>query len=154
MCAGSVTLGYRHMLLQCHALADLRDKWSPLIADCLGVMARLVWAAAHGQQGKLLHALMKSHVDDEQMLFHPFSLVGCQGSVSFLASAEAGKDTEQYTWSFCPQGMACLEHGRTGCSSEFAQRSLLAHSVQINHSLGEILLFTDMSPKYCTMLFG
>ena len=38
----------RHMLLECPALADLRDefkeKFSPLITECSGVMARLVWA--------------------------------------------------------------------------------------------------------------
>ena len=34
----------RHMLLECPALADLRDEFSPLIAECSGVMARLVWA--------------------------------------------------------------------------------------------------------------
>ena len=26
------------------ALADLRDEFSPLVAECSGVMARLVWA--------------------------------------------------------------------------------------------------------------
>ena len=34
----------RHVLLECPALADLRDEFSPLIAECSGVMARLVWA--------------------------------------------------------------------------------------------------------------
>ena len=34
----------RHMLLECPALADLRDEFSPLVVDCSGVMARLVWA--------------------------------------------------------------------------------------------------------------
>ena len=34
----------RHMLPECSALADLRDKFSPLVAECSGVMARLVWA--------------------------------------------------------------------------------------------------------------
>ena len=34
----------RHMLLECPALADLREEYSPLVAECLGVMARLVWA--------------------------------------------------------------------------------------------------------------
>ena len=34
----------RHMLLECLALADLRDEVSPLIAECSGVMAKLVWA--------------------------------------------------------------------------------------------------------------
>ena len=34
----------RHMLLECPALADLRDEYSPLVAECSGVMARLVWA--------------------------------------------------------------------------------------------------------------
>ena len=32
------------MLLECPALAGLRDEFSPLIAECSGVMARLVWA--------------------------------------------------------------------------------------------------------------
>ena len=32
------------MLLECPALADLRDKYSPLVAECSGVMARLVSA--------------------------------------------------------------------------------------------------------------
>ena len=31
----------RHMLLECPALADLRDE---LVAECSGVTARLVWA--------------------------------------------------------------------------------------------------------------
>ena len=34
----------RHMLLECSALADLRDEYSPMVAECSGVMARLVWA--------------------------------------------------------------------------------------------------------------
>ena len=34
----------RHMLLECPALADLRDEYSPSVAKCSGVMARLVWA--------------------------------------------------------------------------------------------------------------
>ena len=46
---GSVTLEIlgdeRHMLLECPALADLRDEFSPLVAECSGVMARLVWAS-------------------------------------------------------------------------------------------------------------
>ena len=36
----------RHMLLECPALADLIDEFSSLIADCSGVMARLVWASS------------------------------------------------------------------------------------------------------------
>ena len=34
----------RHMLLECPALADLRDKFSTLVVECSGVMARLAWA--------------------------------------------------------------------------------------------------------------
>ena len=34
----------RHMLLECPALADLRQQYSSLLSDCSGVMARLVWA--------------------------------------------------------------------------------------------------------------
>ena len=33
-----------HMLLECPALADLRYELSPLVAECSGVMARLVWS--------------------------------------------------------------------------------------------------------------
>ena len=50
VCVGSVTLELgdeRHMLLECPALADLRDEYSPLVAECSGVMARLVWARNH-----------------------------------------------------------------------------------------------------------
>ena len=34
----------RQMLLECPALADLRDEFSTLVAECAGVIARLVWA--------------------------------------------------------------------------------------------------------------
>ena len=34
----------RHMLLECPALPNIRDEYSPLVAECTGVMARLVWA--------------------------------------------------------------------------------------------------------------
>ena len=34
----------RRMLLECPALADLGDEYSPLVAEFSGVMARLVWA--------------------------------------------------------------------------------------------------------------
>ena len=42
----------RHMLLECPALADLRDEYSPLVAECIGVMARpcVGQRPAHGQQ--------------------------------------------------------------------------------------------------------
>ena len=36
--------------------------------------------------GTSLPALIKCHADGEQMLLHPFSLVGCQGLVNFLPS--------------------------------------------------------------------
>ena len=62
LCHTGVLGDERHMLLECPALADLRDEFYRLVADCSGVMARLVWAA-----------------DDKQTLFHPFSLVGRQG---------------------------------------------------------------------------
>ena len=32
------------MLFECPALGDLRGEYSPLVAECSGVMARLVWA--------------------------------------------------------------------------------------------------------------
>ena len=34
----------RHVLMECSALADLRVAFAPLIAECSGIMARLVWA--------------------------------------------------------------------------------------------------------------
>ena len=40
----------RHVLLECPALADLRDEFSPLAADCSGVMPGVGQAPAHGQQ--------------------------------------------------------------------------------------------------------
>ena len=35
------------MLLDCPALVDLREDFCPLVADCSGVVARLVWAQVH-----------------------------------------------------------------------------------------------------------
>ena len=32
------------MLFECPALADLRDDFSPRVAECSGGLARLVWA--------------------------------------------------------------------------------------------------------------
>ena len=70
----------RHMLLECPALADLRDEYSPLVAECSGVMARLVWARnSPWSASTSLLALIGCHADDRQTLFHPFSLAGCQG---------------------------------------------------------------------------
>ena len=43
-------LGERHMLLECTSLADLWNEISLLVAHCSGVMARLVWPIAYGQQ--------------------------------------------------------------------------------------------------------
>ena len=68
----------RHMLLECPALADLRDEYSLLVAECSGVMAiglcgpeTSPWSA-----GTSLLASIECHADDRQTLFHPFSLVG------------------------------------------------------------------------------
>ena len=44
LCHTGALCDERHMLLECPALADLRDEYSPLVAECTGVMARLVWA--------------------------------------------------------------------------------------------------------------
>ena len=55
----------RHMLLECPALADLRDEFSPFIAECSGVMARLVWARNQPMvAGTSLPALIECHADD------------------------------------------------------------------------------------------
>ena len=76
----------RHMLLELPALADLRRAFSPVLASCSGVMARLVRVKDQPMVSRSasLHALTECHASmtssagDEQTLFHPFSLVGCQ----------------------------------------------------------------------------
>ena len=80
----------RHMLLECPALADLRDEYSPLVAEC-----PVSWLGSYGPEtspwsaGTSLLASIECHADDRQTLFHPFSLVGCQGccTLSFLPSS-------------------------------------------------------------------
>ena len=68
------------MLLESHALADLRDKFAPLVAECSGAMARLVWARNQHMVSKYIIAC---HADDRQTMFNPPSLVGCQGMSEF-----------------------------------------------------------------------
>ena len=70
-----------HMLLVCPAFADLREEFSQHVSDCSGVMSiglcgpgTSPWLA-----GPSLPALIEYLADDEQTLFHPFGLVGCQG---------------------------------------------------------------------------
>ena len=46
------------MLLECPALAYLRDEYSPLIAKCSGVMARLVWAGNQPMVGRYIIACL------------------------------------------------------------------------------------------------
>ena len=77
------------MLLECPAHADLRGDFSPLVAECQGIMARLVWDLWSADTS--LPVLIKCHADDEQTLLRPFSLVGirpagCVGiTLRFLA---------------------------------------------------------------------
>ena len=47
-----------HMLLECPALADLRDEFSPLVAECSDVMARLVWARNQPMVSKYIIACL------------------------------------------------------------------------------------------------
>ena len=67
------------MLLECSALADFREELSPHVADCSGVMTRVVWAknssivSKYGESNGIAN-LEKAHADDVQTLFHPFSL--------------------------------------------------------------------------------
>ena len=56
----------------------IRDKFSPLVAECSGVMAGLVWARNQPMVSRYIIVCLE-HADDRQMLFHPFSLLGCQG---------------------------------------------------------------------------
>ena len=51
----------RHMLLECPALADLRDNFSQLITVCSGVMARLVWASPWSAGTSLLDSPLEGH---------------------------------------------------------------------------------------------
>ena len=48
----------RHMLLECPALADLRDEYSPLVAERSGVMARLVWARNQPMVSRYINACL------------------------------------------------------------------------------------------------
>ena len=74
------------MLLECPALADLRDEFSPLNAS-----AQVSWLGLGGPWSgiTLLHVLIECHDDDEQTLFHPFSLVGCQRRLNCLPETNA-----------------------------------------------------------------
>ena len=69
-----------HMLLECPALADLRDEFLRWLQS-----AQVSWLGLCGPEtspwsaATSLPALIECHADDEQALFHPFSLVGCQG---------------------------------------------------------------------------
>ena len=53
----------RPMLLECPALADLRDKFSPLVAECSGVMARLVWARNQPMVSRYILACLECQTD-------------------------------------------------------------------------------------------
>ena len=44
----------RHMLLECPALADLRDGFTPLVADRSGIVAGLVWASSASLINRIL----------------------------------------------------------------------------------------------------
>ena len=68
------------MLLECPALADLRDEFelSPLVTNYSGVVARLVWASPWSA-GTSLHAWIARHADDGPTLSNSSSLGGCQG---------------------------------------------------------------------------
>ena len=44
LCRAGALGDERHMLLECSALAGLRQQYSALMSECSGVMARLVWA--------------------------------------------------------------------------------------------------------------
>ena len=76
------------MLLECPALADLRDEYRTrtestvlrVSIGCRVLMARLVWARNQPMVSRYIIACLdRMYADDRQMLFHPFSLVGCQG---------------------------------------------------------------------------
>ena len=45
----------RHLLLECPALADLREGSAPLVAECSGIMARLVWASSASLINRMLY---------------------------------------------------------------------------------------------------
>ena len=58
------------MLLECPALADLRAEFSPLIAECSGVMARLVWARNQPMVGRYIIACLER---ERENFTSPFS---------------------------------------------------------------------------------
>ena len=97
----------RHMLLECSALADVRDEFSPLVADCSGVLARLLWAGDQPMVRRyIIGCLDECRADEKQTLFHPFSLVGCQGRVHFLPFFLAGL-TAGPSWPQLVRGRHC-----------------------------------------------
>ena len=61
------------MLIECLALADFRLKYSALTEQVLWLGSCGPWLASTP-----LHSLTACHADDDQTLFHPFSLVGCR----------------------------------------------------------------------------
>ena len=76
----------RHMLLECPALADLRDEYSRHLSTLHWLQsAQVSWLGlcrpetSPWSAGTSLLASIECHADDRQTLFHPFSLVGCQG---------------------------------------------------------------------------
>ena len=44
MCGSGAMCDERHVLMECSALADLKVAFAALIAECSGIMAKLVWA--------------------------------------------------------------------------------------------------------------
>ena len=86
-------LGGRHMALKCPALADFRNEFSPLVADCSGVMPRLVWVRNQPLVSKFIFACLDTvecHVGDRQTIFHPSSLVGRKEGKLLIPGSQLG----------------------------------------------------------------
>ena len=76
----------RHMLLVCPALADLRDDFSPVIAECSGVMARLVWARNQPMVSRYIIACLDRK--EGRKFTHPWQPTRLNGWNSVCASIQ------------------------------------------------------------------
>ena len=80
LCCTGAEGNERLRLLKCRALADRRDRFSPLVTHCSGVMAWLEWARQQPMVSRYIIAcICNMSCYDEQTLSHLFILIGCQG---------------------------------------------------------------------------
>ena len=115
VCVGSVTLELWVMRGTCSWSALLLQISETSTLHCLQ-SAQVSWLGLCGPEtspwsaGTSLLASIECHADDRQTLFHPFSLVGCQGccKLSFHSSNAHFQGTAADA---IPHGVSCLAGG-------------------------------------------